>query len=195
MVEPSVIREMLDELRFDEAEDLVGMSGRDTDPELLTEIARRRDEAEESAAELARRVIDLGENQRLGEIVELAQEPAVRPLLSLVPDTSRQRAELYMREAERWASRRAEINARRLGEARRALEGLDLELARGLIRRIDTRFLSDEQEADRDRLFLDVAARAMEMESLAETGRRLAGQNEVQQRSRRRRRWWRLWSG
>jgi hypothetical protein len=189
MVERSVIGEMLDEFRFDDVVSLIEQASDDPDPELLREIARRRAYAENRAKELVSRVIELGETDRFGEIIELAKEAATRPLLALTPASSRKRAELYVREAERWSLRRGEINARRLEDARRALEGLDLELARGLMRRIDDRFLSDGQEEERDRLLLDLAARTMEMESITETGRRLADEIEPQQSRRRRRRW------
>ena len=189
MVERSVIGEMLDEFRFDDAVNLIERESDDPDPELLREIDRRRAEAENRAKKLVSQIIELGETQRFGEIVELAEEPATRALLALTSASPRKRAELYLREAERWAARRTEINARRLGEARRALEGLDLDLAKGLMRRIDGRFLSDEQEEVRDRLLLDLAARTMEMESLTERGRQLAEEIEPRESRGRQGRW------
>lgn len=189
MVERSVIGEMLDEFRFDDAVNLIEQESDDPDPELLREIARRRTDAENRATQLVSRVIELGETQHFGEIVELAEEPATRALIALTSASPRKRAEQYLREAERWAARKAETNARRLGEARRALEGLDLDLAKGLMRRIDGRFLSDEQAEERDRLLLDLAGRSMEMESLTEKGRRLADEIEPKRDRRRRGRW------
>jgi hypothetical protein len=59
-----------------------------------------------------------------------------------------------------------DLNARRLGESRRALEGLDFELAAGLMRKVDGRFLSAERREERDDLLLEMSARTMEIESL-----------------------------
>jgi hypothetical protein len=191
MVERSVIEKMLDEFRFDDAESLLEREDDDPDPELRNEIDRRRAAAGHRARDLVSRVVELGESRRLGEVVELARQPTIRPLLALVPDASRERAELYLREAERWAERREEINSRRLGEARRALDGLDLELARGLMRRIDSRFLSREQRDERDRLLLDITARAMEVESLTAMGRDLVEVRRSQERKQRKLPWWR----
>jgi hypothetical protein len=191
MVERSVIEKMLDEFRFDDAESLLEREDDDPDPELRNEIDRRRAAAGHRARDLVSRVVELGESRRLGEVVELARQPTIRPLLALVPDASRERAELYLREAERWAERREETNSRRLGEARRALDGLDLELARGLMRRIDSRFLSREQRDERDRLLLDITARAMEVESLTAMGRDLVEDRRSQERKQRKLPWWR----
>jgi hypothetical protein len=193
MVERSIIEELLDEFRFDDVESLIEQGSDDPDPQLRNEIARRRADAEDRARDLVSRVVELGESQRLEEVVELARRPATAPLLALAPDTSRRRAELYLREAERWARRRTEINARRLREARRALDGLDLELARGLMRRIDGRFLSRDQRDERDRLLLDISARAMELQSVAETGRQLLDEKGPHRRNRTERAWWRRW--
>lgn len=195
MVDRSVIEEMLDELRFDDAESLIEEAGDDPNPELRTEIARRRADAEHRAKDLVGRMVELGESRHLEDIAELASQPGIGALLALVPETSRRRAELYVREAERWAARQTEINMRRLGEARRALDGLDLELARGLMRRIDGRFLAPDQRDERDRLLLDIAARAMEVESVAEKGRQLIDETTPRGGNQRRRSWWRRWLG
>jgi hypothetical protein len=192
MVEPSVILEMLDEFRFDEAEPLIEETG---DGSLRAELVRRRAEGERRGRELANRIIDLGNTQQIEDVLPLAHEPSTRLLLALAPDTSRKRAELYLRQAERWEDKRREVNERRLAEARRALDGLDLELATGLMRRIDGRFLSDEEEQERDRLLLDISARAIEVESLAEKGRQLIGEPGPPRTSQRRQSWWRRWFG
>ena len=190
-MEHAVIEKMLDEFRFDDAESLLECQDDDPDPELRREIDRRRADAENRARDLVSRVVELGESRRLGEVVELARQSPTRPLLALVPDASRERAELYLREAERWVERREEINSTRLGEARRALDGLDLELAGGLMRRIDSRFLSREQRDERDQLLLDITARAMEVESLTAMGRDLVEDRRSQERKQRKLPWWR----
>jgi hypothetical protein len=78
-----------------------------------------------------------------------------------------------------------------MGEARRALDGLDLELARGLMNKIDGRFLSEDEAQERDQLLIDIAARTMEFESISETGDRLLQRTEETEE----RPWWRRWFG
>lgn len=189
MVEPAAIYELLDEFRFDEVDKL--MEAQDLDPGLRDEITRRRADAEERAMTVCRQIIELGDERRLEEVAGLAADPSTRQLLRLVADASRKRAELYLREAGRWVEKRKETNTRRLTEARRALDGLDLELARGLMNRIDGRFLTRDQEEERDQLLLDIAARTMEMESLSDSGNRMI-ENDPQPGTRKP--WWRRWS-
>ena len=150
-----------------------------------------RPEAEDSARSLHERITRLGQRRETEAILELVEDPANRLLLESGPESSRRRAEAYVREAERWEERKRDTNARRLREARRSLDGLDLELARGLMNRIDGRFLTEEQEAERDQLLLDISARSMEMESLSETGDRLVEETEKTDE----RPWWRRWLG
>lgn len=193
MVEPSAVHEMLDELRFDEAEKLVEGAEGDAETGLLDEIAARRAAAEDRARTMAEQIIELGDEREFDEIIELAHDPDTRPLLDLLPDTYRKRPNLYLREAIRWEQKRKETSSRRLTEARKALDGLDLELARGLMNRVDSRFLTDEQKVERDRLLLDISARTMELESLDESGDELIERREPRQQRSSRRPWWRRW--
>ncbi|MFP4074658.1 MAG: hypothetical protein ACLFRT_05015 [Actinomycetota bacterium] len=193
MVDPSAVHQMLDELRFDEAEELAERGEREADAELLDQIAERREAAEERARTLAERIIELGDEREFKEIVDLAHDPDTRPLIDLLPDTYRKRPDLYLREAIRWEQKRREISTRRLAEARKALDGLDLELARGLMNRVDSRFLTEEQKEERDQLLLDISARTMELESLDENGDELIEKREPGQQRSSRRPWWRRW--
>lgn len=193
MVDPSAVHQMLNELRFDEAEELVEEGDRDADSGLLDEIAQRREAAEERARAIAERIIELGDEREFQQIVDLAHDPDTRPLIDLLPDTYRKRPDLYLREAIRWEQKRKETSTRRLAEARKALDGLDLELARGLMNRVDSRFLTDEQKEERDRLLLDISARTIELESLDESGDELIEKQEPRQQKRSGRPWWRRW--
>jgi len=193
MVDPSAVHQMLDELRFDEAEELVEEGDGEADTELLDEIAQRREAAEERARAIAERIIELGDEREFSQIVDLAHDPDTRALIDLLPDTYRKRPDLYLREAIRWEQKRREISTRRLGEARRALDGLDLELARGLMNRVDSRFLTDEQKEERDQLLLDISARTMELESLDESGDELIEKREPRQQRASKQPWWRRW--
>jgi hypothetical protein len=194
MVEKSAVDEMLDQLRFDDAARLVEES-EELDSELHELVARRRAEAEERARSLAQLVVDLGDQRDMPALIDLVHDFETRPLLGLLSDSMRRRPELFLREAARWEDQRRETNTRRLAEARKALDGLDLELARGLMNRIDGRFLTGPQVEERDQLLLDISARSMELESLDETGERLIGQKGRRSKRDEDRPWWRRWFG
>jgi hypothetical protein len=150
-----------------------------------------RPDSGDDARSLHERITRLGHDRDLEAILQLVEHREIRRLLESGPESSRARAEAYVKEAERWAQRKRETNVRRMAEARRALDGLDLELARGLMSKIDGRFLSEEEAEERDELLLDIAARTMEFESLSETGDRLLEQAEESEE----RPWWRRWLG
>lgn len=186
MADRSEIEAKLEALRFDEAEELAA----EADPEMQDEIARRRTEAIEQAQALSSRINDLGADRAMEELARLVEDLTTRPLLDLLPASPRRRAESHLRGAERWIARQREVHTRRLGEMRRATDSLDLELARGLAKRIDSRFLTDDQTDTFDQILLEVSAREMELESLEASGRQLFEEAERDARDDDRP-WWR----
>lgn len=144
------------------------------------------------ARELSEHIVRLGAERRQAELVELAHDDSTQGLLDLLPESAKEQAEAHLKLAERWEESRREANRRRLSEARRAVDGLDLELARGLTNKIDGRYLSDAQLEERDELLLEISARTMEMESVTEKGHRLIEQSEPKKNSGDRP-WWRRW--
>jgi hypothetical protein len=185
MVEPTRLRQLLDEFRFEDVEQLLN---EDTDPDLANEIAARRAEAEKRAEVVVRRLVELGEKGQLDEFVAMVDDPVTKRLITQASGSSRDRVNLYVQEAERWRRHQIEVNAKRLGEARRALDGLDLGLAEGLMRKIDERFLTDEGHEERDQLLLEMSARAMEIESLGRAGGKQKQPHRDGRRAARRRR-------
>lgn len=190
MVERPDIDEMLDALLFDEADDLV--ENHDLGPELAERVARRRAEAEERARALYERIGRLRDEEDHVELARIARDPVTQPLFSLLGNSSRRRVEQILEAAERWAAYQKKTNARRLEQSRQALESFDLELARGLMNKIDGRFLTEEQGEERDQLLLEISGRAMELESFAETERRLLGEADSRSDDQP---WWRRWLG
>lgn len=188
MADESDIDELIDQLLFDRVEELIDQADPKAQDDLRDRLAQGREEAEERARALFDDINELRDEDQKEEVVGIARDPLTPRLLALLPDTPRRHAEMRLEAAELWASNRRKTNERRLGEARRALSGLDLELARGLMKRIDGRFLSDEHQAERDQLLLDISARTMELESLSEEGDELideAGDDDDP--------WWRRW--
>lgn len=172
--------------RFDEAERLLEAAP-PSDRDVLRETLRLgRSRAEEAAQELFRRVVDLGTRDDYAGVLAVSRKASTRPLLDLLSETARHRVEVYVKAAERWEATGLQKNRRRLDEARRAIEQFDLELARGLVALLDERFLDDETAETRDRILLDIEARAMEMDSFRQAERRLTGERRSDRRP-----WWR----
>lgn len=142
----------------------------------------------EHARLMADRILALAHERRYAELFALADDHRTEVLLSRLPETPRFRARLQLSEAHRWAESKRRTASRRLEEAARALDRLDLELARGLLARIDGRFLDENLAGRRDELLLAVSARAMEAEELSGLADRVVDEEDL---PRRRRRWWR----
>lgn len=182
MVDDQAIRDLVDAFRFDEAEE----AAEQADSPLREEIAGLRAEAEGQARALKHRIASLVADRRMAELAEIADATRPRSLLTLLGDSDRREAEMHLDEAVRWRAYKRKISVRHLSEARSALNKLDMELARGLVNRIDGRFLSDEQIEERDQLLLDISARSMELESIESEGRKLIEDSDDKS-------WWRRW--
>ncbi len=140
----------------------------------------------EAARRLAAEIVAAGEAERFRSLIAVARDPSTRALLDRLPPAARQRADVYLRDAEQWETRQFEANRRRLAEASDALTRLDIDFAQRLLGRIQPDFLDDEGRAAFDRLLLDTSARSMEMEQMSD----LASQVEAELKPSRRR-WWR----
>jgi hypothetical protein len=140
----------------------------------------------EAAHELYRRLTEAAEEGRQPEIVAIRDAPDTARLVELLSDTQQDRAALFFRTATRWEESQRQTALRRLADAGKALAGLDLELARGLLARVDSTYLDADEIAEKDALLLEVSARSMELEGLESEGRRL-----IEEAEPKRRRWWR----
>jgi len=186
MADLDAIRQLLDDIRFEEA-----MKASDhNDSALLGEISERRAAAEAEARALVDRVDDLSARGHLLDLAEIAEDDRSRRLIALLQASDRRQAEMRLDEAVRWKAYKRRTSVRHLAGARTALDRLDVELARGLVNKVDGRFLSDDQLEERDRLLLDISARSMELESMEAAGRELIDDSEDPDKS-----WWRRWMG
>jgi len=140
----------------------------------------------EAAQELYRRLTEAAEEGRQPEIVTIRDAPDTARLVELLSDTQQDRAALFFRTATRWEESQRQTALRRLADAGKALAGLDLELARGLLARVDSTYLDADEIAEKDALLLEVSARSMELEGLESESRRL-----IEEAEPKRRRWWR----
>jgi hypothetical protein len=176
----------LTDLRFDDAESMLEGAADGPLTDLRERLAADRARAQEEAGELHRRVLRLGEDGDHASVLDIQAHPTTSRMLALLSDAARDRAELTFRIAERWGDSQRHVNARRLNEARKAFDSYDVELARGLIARLDDRFLDGDQVAERDDLLLALSARSMELEDLRQAEERLTGRKPTSRRP-----WWR----
>jgi hypothetical protein len=176
----------LDEYRFDDAERMLGEAS-DTERtgwELLLETRSSRGLA--MAHALGERLFGLSSAADYPTLLEIAEDPVTNRLLPLLSEAARNRAELYLRQASNWAESQARLQEGRLDQAQKALDALDLPLARGLLIKIDSRFLDTAHTERRDALFISLESRTMELEDLTRTAELTIG--EV--RPKKPRRWW-----
>lgn len=183
MADRDAIRQLLDDLRFDEAM----KAADDDDPASQAEVSERRAAAEDEARALVERIGSLSSERRLLDVAGLADDDRARALIALLPGSDRRQAEMQLDEAVRWKAYKRRTSVRHLAEARTALDRLDVELARGLVNKVDGRFLSEDQLEERDRLLLDISARSMELESIEAAGRDLIDDDDPEKS------WWRRW--
>lgn len=187
----SAFSRALSELRFSDAEAILDDVDGDLRQRLASELEERRRAADWRARELHRRILDLGVARDYRALMEIRRRPDTDTLLELLSDGARQRAVVFFRNAERWAEGRRAANDRRLIEARAALDGLDLQLAGGLLSRIEDEFLDDQGVERRDQLLTDLTARRMEFEDLRSIDEQVGdGTADPDTRP-----WWRRWLG
>lgn len=159
-------------LRFDEAEALADQEAAESG-EWKERLQQERERAQDTAQRLYQEIIRRGTSDDHAGVAELAAREDADALLALLPEPDHRRVQVHLTVARRWAESRRRRNAERLTQARSALDGFDLELARGLIANLDDRFLDEESVEERDRLLLDIEARRMELAPLREAQRRL----------------------
>ena len=184
MADRDAIRRLLDSLRFEEAMQRAD----ENDSATRAEISERRDAVEVEARALVDRIADLSNHRRLVDLAEIGEDHRSLRLLALLQASDRRQAEMQLDEAVRWKAYKQRTSTRHLAEARNALDRLDVGLARGLVNKVDGRFLTDEQIEERDRLLLDISARSIELESMEAAGRELMNESDASDTA-----WWRRW--
>jgi hypothetical protein len=120
-------------------------------------------------------------------LLEIDADPRTRGLLDALPDRQSRPADVYLRGARSWRSRQNEKARRKLQAASKALDELDVVLARGILRKIDSEVLEQPELTRYDELLLAVEARAVELEDI-ESGLPTLPPDD---KSHRRKRFWR----
>jgi hypothetical protein len=99
-------------------------------------------------------------------LLAIDADPDTATLLDLLPEKATQGANLHLRRARSWRDQQNDKARGKLDAVKTALDGLDISLARGLLRRIDSGFLDDVELARFDELLLATEARAVELEDI-----------------------------
>lgn len=101
-----------------------------------------------------------------GALLSIDADPQTRLLLGILSEGESRSAEIHLRGARVWRSRQNDKARSKLEAAGKALEELDLVLARGILRKIDSDVLDQSELARYDELLLAVEARAVELEDI-----------------------------
>ena len=128
--------------------------------------------ASQSSVGKARRLVDqILRDARAHDhraLLAIDADPDTAVLLDLLPETATQSARRHLEEARVWRGQQKEKAKGKLEAANTALNGLDLSLARGLLRKIDSSYLDDSELTRYDELLLAAEARAVELEDIQE---------------------------
>ena len=87
-------------------------------------------------------------------------------LLGLLPEEATRTANVHLRGARIWRDQQNEKARHRLDAAKKALDGLDISMAKGLLARVDSSILGEAEQAWFDELLLATEARATELEAI-----------------------------
>lgn len=99
-------------------------------------------------------------------LLVIDSDPDTAMLLDLLPETATRDANSHLQGARIWRDRQNEKAQDKLDAVKTALDGLDISLAKGLLRKIDSSFLGDLELARFDELLLATEARAAELEDI-----------------------------
>jgi hypothetical protein len=126
--------------------------------------------AKEVTEQRARRLVDqIMRDARAHDhraLLAIDTDPDTAMLFDLLPETATRDANLHLQGARIWRDRQNEKAQDKLDAVKTALDGLDISLAKGLLRNIDSSFLGDSELARFDELLLAAEARAAELEDI-----------------------------
>lgn len=146
-----------------------------------------RDDAAQRAQALVDRILRDARAHDNKSLLAIDADADTQMLLSLLPDTATRTAQVHLRGARIWREQQRKKHKDRFVEIQRALDGFDPGLAKGLLHRIDTDLLTDQDRQTYDNLLLNMEARLMEMERFNESTSAITAEHDEQHRKRR---WW-----
>lgn len=120
----------------------------------------------EQAKELVNVVLRLAREDDHKGLWVIDTDPATDTLLSLLSDKQTAQARTHLKAARAWQVKQNRKARDKFASATKALEELDLVLARGILRKLDTEIF-EPPELDRyDELLLAITARSIELEEI-----------------------------
>lgn len=99
-------------------------------------------------------------------LLEIDADPETSVLLDLLPDRTTRGPETHLEGARIWRRQQNKKALSKFDAAQAALDGLDVPLAKGILRKIDSRILGETELARFDELLLATEARAAELEQI-----------------------------
>lgn len=125
-----------------------------------------KEEAEQRARLLVDQIVRYALSYDYKALLAIDADQDTPMLLGVLPETATRTARLHLKGARIWRAQQNQKARDRFDAIQTALDGLDISLARGLLRRIDSTFLGDLELARFDELLLAVEARATELEDI-----------------------------
>ena len=126
--------------------------------------------AKERTEQRARQLVDqIMRDARANDhkaLLAIDADPETAVLLDLLPETATDDANAHLHWARAWRARQNKKAHGKLDAVQTALDGLDIFLAKGLLRKIDSSVLGDEVLTRFDQLLLATEARALELEDI-----------------------------
>lgn len=118
-------------------------------------------------------------------LLKLDDDPSTAETLATLTEREARGAEVHLEAARIWKAKQNERAVRKLDSAENEINELDMELARGILRKIDYEVL-DQGNLDRyNNLLLELEARALELEEIE------AGLPELPPGKETPKKWWR----
>ena len=121
---------------------------------------------EQRARQLVDQILRVARDHDHTALLAIDADPNTTKLLDVLPESATRSAHLHLRGARIWRARQAEKAQGKLDAIKAALDGLDISLAKGLLRKIDSSSFGDVELARLDELLLATEARAAELEDI-----------------------------
>ena len=121
---------------------------------------------EQLARQLVDRVLQAARAHDHKALLAIDDDPDTARLLDLLPESATHDANLHIRAAHTWRRKKNQKAIVKLDAAQTALDGLDVVLGKGLLRKIDSSILDETEVARLDELLLAAEARAIELEDI-----------------------------
>ena len=132
----------------------------DSLPDVASEIT------EQQARQLVGQILRDARAHNHKALLAIDADPDTERLLGLLPESATHDANLHIRAAHTWRRKKNQKAIVKLDAAQTALDGLDVVLAKGLLRKIDSSILDEAEIARFDELLLAAEARAIELEDI-----------------------------